>query len=96
MAKPKAIKVKSRIHLTDLMHAGKVNNGDRVCFLLPMNPKAKQTKRKYKFVRGRLTASHKTYCDCCGPEFHASIHKADGTVVVLSSNWRDGGVLPYC
>ena len=86
MAKPKVVKVRDRWHLTDLVSAGKLSDGDRVCLSVP---KATQSKRKrWKFVKGTLRYSYRVYCECCGPELEAWVTKADGTKAVCwSGRW---------
>lgn len=89
MAKPKARKLRSSFEVQDLWYAGKLVDGEKVCLLLPLK-KSRTLKGRFKFVRGVFRASHKTYCECCGPEFLAYLYKADGTKLCLAGGWRGG------
>ncbi len=96
MAKPKVVKVSSQFQLRDFFYSEKLKTGEKVCLLLPLRPNAKHTKRKFKFAKGILKMRFVTYCDCCGPDFQASLTKADGTVIELSNGYRSSkAVLPF-
>lgn len=87
MAKPKALKVRDSFHLRDLVWAGKLSDGDRVCLLVPKHPHRKG-KRKYGFVRGYLYFQYRTYCECCGPELFAWVHRTKDDTGPKKFQWR--------
>ncbi len=77
MAKPTVYKVSERLKLTDLWYAKKVDDGDKVCFVVPKRKNGKKKKR-WGFVKGTLRIFYRTYCECCGPEFHAWVEDNSG------------------
>jgi hypothetical protein len=80
MAKPKVYKVADYWRLVDLVSALKVSDLDKVCFVVPKQSSGRR--KRWRFVKGTLRFYYKTYCECCGPELHAWVEKADGTKVV--------------
>lgn len=88
MAKPKVFKVFDEWKLRDLFSACKVQDGDRVCFVIPKATRGKR--RRGKFCKGTLYIAYRTYCECCGPEFGAHVVDNEGKVKAAwgCDRWR--------
>jgi hypothetical protein len=78
MAKPKVVKIADEWKLRDLFNAGKLEDGQKVNFVIPKYSNGKR--KKWEFCRGTLSIYYRTFCECCGPEFGAAVLDADGKI----------------